>query len=262
MFKSTNRMMGLVIAGSLVGLIGCAGLPGGAPLQSGTTGTMELGMVGSGYTVASLETSAQPEKPAYTSVMFVPDEIKVHYAGPLTPDEAQAAPEDVEGEAAPVIDETTVQAGESNPIPADGWLTFKVDSTLAPIDLVKLEGSSQAIAFGTTPLPVGKYDQIRLVAGKPGSPAAQNPLDWTGILNDAETTGKYFLPSNRLHIDQGFEIREGYRTDLKFNFDAKTAMVTAGDKTILKPASVKVFAEYEKIEAATPSPAPSATPAS
>ncbi len=261
MFKSVNRTLGLVLAGSMVGLVGCMAFPGGAPLVTGATGTMDLAMVGSAYTVASLATAAQPEQPTYTSVMFVPDEIKVHYAGPLSAEDAQQAPEDIEGEEAPVIDETTTQGGAENPIPADGWITFKVKEGFAAIDLTKLDGASQAITFGSTPLPVGKYDQIRLVAGKPGSPATQNPLDWTGVLNETDVSGKYFLPSNRLHISQGFEIREGYKTDLKFSFDAKTAMVKAGDKTILKPASVKVFADYEKIVTATPSPEPSATPA-
>jgi hypothetical protein len=259
MFKSVNRLLGLVLAGSMVGMVGCMALPNGAPLVTGATGTMDLGLAGSAYTVASLTTAAQPEKPTYTSVMFVPDEIKVHYAGPLSAEEAQEAPEDIEGEEAPVIDETSTQAGAEDPIPADGWITFKVKEGFAAIDLMTLDGASQSITFGSTPLPVGKYDKIRLVAGKPGSPATQNPLDWTGVLNQGDVSGKYFLPSNRLHINQGFEIREGYKTDLKFSFDAETAMVKAGDKTILKPASVKVFADYEKI--VTPSPEPSSTPA-
>lgn len=261
MFKSVNRVMGVILAGSMIGLIGCAGLPGGVPVATPATGTMEIGMAGSGYTVASLTPMAQPEKPSYTSVMFVPDSIQVHYAGPLTNDAIQAPPEEIEGEEAEVIDESTTQSGEATPIPADGWVTFQVTDGFAPIDLVTLANSTQAIAFGTNPLPVGKYDQIRLVAGKPGSPA-QNPLAWAGILNEAEVSGAYTLPSNRLHINQGFEIREGYTTDLKFSFDAKAAMVTAGEKTLLKPTSVKVFATYEPIPAASPSPAPSETPAS
>lgn len=266
------RALSLVLASTLVG---CAGLPGGVTTSpqvlSQSAGALDLGVAGSGYAIASVtaETAAgtssgtQPEKPTYTSVMFVPDAIAIRYAGPLTEEELKAAPQDVNGAEAVVPHETTTaDEGDASAIPTDGWITFPIKDGLAPIDLSKLSSGAETLSFGHASLPPGKYDQIRLVAGKPGSPADQNPLDWKGTLSDGSAVnGKYFLPSNRLTINQGFEIRNGYKTDLKFTFDAKASMVIAGDMTLLKPGAVKVYADYAAVIEASPSPQPSATPA-
>lgn len=262
----TKRILGMMMAGSIVMVAGCMGLPNGGGLPGGSTlssgvGTLDLGLSGSSYTVAGFNVAnthgetgsggtGQPAALDFTEVMFRPELVEVHFSGALKDEEKAAAPKDIKGQDAAQTQPDPAVASEDasgSQIPADGWIKFPMKADLAAFDLMKLEGGSP-VSFGEGGLPEGKYDQIRLTARNDESKALL-----TYKTSDAKS-GNYFLPSGRLYITQGFEVRKGYETDLKFGFDVKSAMVDAGGQMIiLKPGSVRVNAKYIKIEEATSS---------
>lgn len=261
-----KRIFGLILAGSLLAAAGCVANPlgQGAPgtVQQGADGliqqgvplaNVDLGLAGSGYSIMAV-----PVSYTYSEVMFRPELVEVHYAGALSEAEEASEPEDLNGvEAAQTQPAETTQATDAtaSTVPADGWIKFPVAADFAAFDLMKL--GANPLSFGTSPLPVGKYDQIRLSAQSADSQAL---LTYKATGSDSNAySGSYFLPSGRLYLSQGFEVREGYQTDLKFAFDVQSAMVQAGGKTILKPGSVKVFANYTAIPAASPDATASAS---
>ncbi|HEY9856979.1 MAG TPA: DUF4382 domain-containing protein [Stenomitos sp.] len=240
-----KQVAALVVAGSFALMTGCALFPGIAGTGN-TTGNVNVGFAGQGYSVQAV-TQAAPSALTFNQVMFQPTKIELHYAGDVAA--TDPIPADIKGESSDqsaanaATDSDTDTAATAN----DGkWITLPVENPAA-VDLTAL--GSQTVSFGEDPLKAGKYDQIRLTGG--GTYAAVDA-------NSAAASGSYTLPSGRLYINQGFEVRAGYKTDLKFSFDPKAAMVTAGTKIILKPSSVKVFATYTQEPAASPS----ATPAS
>ncbi|HEY9897679.1 MAG TPA: DUF4382 domain-containing protein [Pantanalinema sp.] len=247
-----KRLFGLTLAGSIVIVAGCTSLPGtsGAP-ESSATGTMNFGFAGEGYTVQAANDAAN-NKPAtgnfaateltFNTILFKPTKIELHYAGELADAQKQQAPADITGTSADQSEVNASDAGDTEATAEDGkWIVLPVENANA-IDLAKLAANS--VSFGEDPLKAGKYDQIRLTGG-----GSYDAVDASASVK----TGEYFLPSGRLYIKQGFEIREGYKTDLKFAFNAKQSMVSAGSKVILKPNAVKVYADYSKVETATAS---------
>lgn len=239
-----QHVAALIVAGSFALMTGCALIPGMA--GTGTaTGTMNVGFAGEGYALQAV-TLAAPSGLTFTKVAFEPSKIELHYAGDLVA--TAPVPDDVKGE---TTDQSAVNAsdeGDTNAAANDGsWITLPVENAAA-VDLVAL--GNQVVSFGEEPLKAGRYDQIRLSGG-----GTYEAVDASGSVQ----TGSYTLPSGRLYIKHGFEIRPGYKTDLKYAFDAKQSMVTAGAKIILKPNAVKVFADYSP---EAPAATPSATPAS
>lgn len=236
-----QQLAALVVAGSFALMTGCALIPGMAGTGS-ATGTMNFGFAGEGYSVQALDLQAAPAALTFNRVTFQPTEIELHYAGDVAA--TAPVPSDVKGETS---DQSSANASTDTDASAtadDGhWITLPVENA-AEVDLTAL--GTHAVSFGEDPLKAGKYDQIRLTGG-----GSYEAVDAGG----AASSGAYTLPSGRLYINQGFEVRAGYKTDLKFAFDAKQAMVTAGAKVILKPSSVRVFATY------TPAASPSASPA-
>lgn len=239
-----KQLSALIVAGSFALLTGCTLIPGMAGTGN-ATGTMNVGFAGEGYAVQAV-TLAAPTGLTFNKVTFKPTKIEIHYAGDVAA--SAPVPADVKGEtsdqsAANASDETDTAATAN-----DGkWITLPVENP-AEVDLTAL--GNQTVSFGEEPLKVGKYDQIRLTGG-----GTYEAVDASG----SAAAASYTLPSGRLYINQGFEIRSGYKTDLKFAFDAKKSMVQAGAKVILKPTSVKVFADYSP---EAPAASPSASPAS
>jgi len=244
------RSLGLILAGSFLAVAGCMGAPNGATLDSTRTGLMNVGFAPSGYSVASLATPAfttqalTVQAPSadltYTRISFQPTKIELHYVGDLSTAEANETPDDVDGE--------TVTVPETEPAEDGRWIAFPVATDTAT-DLMNL--GNTPVSFGEKALRAGKYDQIRFTGG--GTYEATTP-------GGEVKTGTYVLPSGRLYVKHGFEVRPGYETDLKFAFDAAKSMVTAGSKIILKPNAVKVFATYTEVPAPSPEPTPTASP--
>lgn len=242
-----TKLTSLVIAGSLVAMVGCALLPNSATSVLSNGGSkLDIGFAGTGYsTQGMLTTQASGSALTYEKILFKPTKIEVHYAGALSDLEQQATPSDIKGQDS---DQSTANTGTESTASGE-WIEFPVDNN-ATIDLANL--SAGAVSFGDEALKAGKYDQIRITGE-----GSYEALDGT-----VEATGDYTLPSGRLYINQGFEVRDGYKTDLKFAFDAKTAMVSAADMVILKPSSVKVFAIYTKLVIADASPSTEASSSS
>lgn len=238
-----KQLSALVVAGSFALMTGCALIPG----LAGTgvaTGTMNFGLAGAGYAVQAVTLAASDL--SYAKVNFQPTKIELHYAGDVAA--TAPVPADVKGETSDQSAVNTSDEGDAEPTANDGkWITLPVENPGA-VDLVAL--GTQGVSFGEEPLKAGKYDQIRLSGG--------GDYEATDASGSAKA-GAYTLPSGRLYIKHGFEIKAGYKTDLKFAFEANKSMVTAGAKVILKPNSVKVFATYTKEE---PAATPSASPAS
>lgn len=245
-----KRSLGLILAGSFLAIAGCMGAPNGANPDSTRTGVMNVGFAPTGYSVASLSTpafttqaltvQAPPADLTYTRITFQPSKIELHYVGDLSAAEATEAPDDVDGE--------TVTVPETEPAEDGRWIAFPVTTDTAT-DLMKL--GDTPVSFGEEALRAGKYDQIRFTGG--GTYEATTP-------GGEVKTGTYVLPSGRLYVKHGFEVRPGYETDLKFAFDAAKSMVTAGSKIILKPNAVKVYATYTDVTTPSPEPTPSASP--
>lgn len=246
-----KQLSALVVAGSFALMTGCALIPG----MAGTgvaTGTMNFGLAGAGYAVQALPLAASDlgtlavSDLSYAKVNFQPTKIELHYAGDVAA--TDPVPADVKGETSDQSGVNTSDAGDAEPTANDGkWITLPVENPAA-VDLVAL--GAQGVSFGEEALKAGKYDQIRLSGG--------GDYEATDASGSAKA-GAYTLPSGRLYIKHGFEIKAGYKTDLKFAFEANKSMVAAGSKIILKPNAVKVFATYTKEE---PAATPSATPAS
>lgn len=247
-----KRLFGLTLAGSVVVVAGCTSLPGqsGAPAST-ATGTMNFGFAGQGYAIQAIYDAAAANQASgsfaatnltFDSILFKPTKIELHYIGELAAAEKQQEPADIAGAASDQSEVNTSDSSDTEATADDGkWIELPVENASA-IDLTTLAANS--VSFGEETLKAGKYDQIRLTGGG----------TYAGVdANDAAQGGEYFLPSGRLYIKQGFEIREGYKTDLKFAFDAKQAMVSAGSKVILKPTAVKVYADYSKVEEASAS---------
>lgn len=217
-------------------LAGCSVAPT-ASTPNTATGQVSVGLGGAGYAVQSI--LAQPSW-TFSAIAFQPTKVELHYAG--VP--GAEVPADLVNQ---VVDQSTANVSDeqdSDPTAEDGqWITLPLAEGLS-MDLTKL--SSAATWLGSGALKVGKYDKIRLTGS--GSYEAS---DGTNPQN-----GSYFLPSGRLYLNQGFEIRENTKTNLTFAFDASQAMVQAGTKVILKPTSVKVSADYEPVAAASPTPSP------
>lgn len=237
-----KQLAALVVAGSVALMTGCALIPGLAGAGS-PTGTMAFGFAGTGYAVQAV-TLAAPSDLTFSRVTFQPTKIELHYAGDVAA--SAPVPADIKGETSDQSAVNTSDEVDAEATANDGqWITLPVENPAA-VDLTAL--GNQTVTFGEEPLKAGRYDQIRLTGG--GSYEAVDAAA-------APRSGTYTLPSGRLYIKQGFEIRAGYKTDLKFAFDAKTSMVTAGSKILLKPNAVKVFATYAPVvPAATPSPSP------
>lgn len=225
-----TNLTSLVLSGALVAMVGCALLPNTNILSNGGP-KLNLGFAGTGYTTLALTTQASGSSLTFDKILFTPTKIEVHYAGALSNAESQATPTDIKGQDS---DQSAINT-EVEPATTTGeWIEFPVGNN-ATIDLTKLGTGS--ISFGESPLKTGKYDQIRLTGTG----------TYEGLDGSIAASGNYFLPSGRLYINQGFEMRDGYTTDLKFAFDPKTAMVVNTQKIILKPSSVKVFATYTKL---------------
>ncbi|HBN07599.1 MAG TPA: hypothetical protein DD435_02780 [Cyanobacteria bacterium UBA8530] len=237
MKKRWMLLCGLLMAGCTV-----------APNSSVTTptGSMRLGLVGEGYSVQSI--LAQPNW-VFGAIRFKPTKIEIHYAGAIP--QGEALPADIKGL---VADQSAVNVSDeldSDPTSNDGqWLSIPLAD--GPVrDLTKL--GDLPVSLGEGLFKTGRYDKIRLTGGG----------DYEAMDGTTPQNGNYVLPSGRLYLNQGFEIREGYQTSLAFSFNAGQAMVNAGAKVILKPTSVKVFAKYAPIEpepTASPSVSPEASP--
>lgn len=236
-----KQLSALVVAGSFALMTGCALIPGMAGTGN-ATGTMNFGFAGEGYAVQAV-TLAAPSDLTFNQVTFQPTQIEIHYAGDVAA--SAPIPADIQGETADQSAANASDEADTAPTANDGkWITLPVENP-AVVDLTAL--GNQVVSFGEEPLKVGKYDQIRLSGG--GTYAA---VDASG----SAKTGSYTLPSGRLYINHGFEIRSGYKTDLKFAFDPRKSMVTAGAKILLKPNAVKVFADYSPAATPSASPAP------
>lgn len=235
-----KQVAALIVAGSFAMMTGCALIPGLAGTGN-ATGNMNFGFAGEGYSVQSV-TLAAPSDLTFSKVTFQPTKIELHYSAAVAA--TDPVPADVKGASSDQSAVNTSDEGDTEAAANDGnWITMPVENPAA-IDLAAL--GSQVVSFGEEPLKAGKYDQVRLTGG-----GTYEAIDAGG----AAKSGSYTLPSGRLYIKQGFEIKAGYKTDLKFAFDAKKSMVTAGSKIILKPNAVKVFATYTK-DAPAASPAP------
>ena len=243
-----KRSLGLILAGSFLAVAGCMNAPNGANLDSTRTGLMNVGFAPTGYSVAStpafttqaLTVQAPGSDLTYTRISFQPTKIELRYVGDLSAAEANEAPDDVDGE--------TVTVPETEPAEDGRWIAFPVTTDVAT-DLMTL--GDTPVTFGEEALRAGKYDQIRFTGG--GTYEATTP-------GGEVKTGTYVLPSGRLYVKHGFEVRPGYETDLKFAFDAAKSMVTAGSKIILKPNAVKVYATYTEVPAPSPEPTPTPSP--
>lgn len=219
-----HRFIPLALVGTVALAAGCVATPGTTPVAP--SGRLQVALSGPGYTV-----QAQGATASYQHVYFTPSSLEVHYAGALASDAATPSPI-----AGLESDQSASNATESTEVaaPAAGWISVPLTQS-ASFDLVALDGA-QVVALGAGPLSEpGRYDQIRL-----GGTGSYETVDASGSV----ATGSYVLPSGRLYLSQGFEIRSGLVTDLKFSFDAARSMVSAGAKVILKPNAVKVFATY------------------
>lgn len=260
MFRNLSQF---VLAGTLLLVASCAvppgSLPGAAPVAGQVPAArLDLGLAGDGYAIQAQGAIATGSSAAsgsfaatgltYSHVLFTPTKIELHFAGTFSATESAADPVDLRSA---TTDESALNdsdGGDADPIASDSaWIDFPVQNAAA-IDLANLAGT-QVISFGENVLSQpGKYDEIRVTGG-----GTYEAVDASG----SAVTGAYFLPSGRLYLQQGFEIRPGYETDLKFNFDAKDSMVKAGTKILLKPNAVKVNARYLPVPVATPSPSAS-----
>ena len=252
-----SRLLCFGLVGTLVSLGGCMALPGSVPkvpaqtsTDTASSGVLSLGFAGSNYSVQALPSSAATGSYSSTGltfshVYFTPTKIEVHYAGELTDAESATDPSNIVNQ---VDDESSLNASDSvdtDPEASDSaWITIPVQST-GSIDLANLSGTQLFALGGGTLSQAGNYDQIRLTGG-----GTYEATDASG----AVATGSFFLPSGRLYLSQGFEIRDGYSTALTFNFDAHSSMVSAGPMVLLKPNSVKVNAVYSKIATDTVTP--------
>lgn len=243
-----GKMMQAVLAASLVLMAGCVALPNNAGTTSSSSeqsaalssATLDLGFAGTSYSTLSILSAevASASSLTFQKILFKPTKIEVHFVSALSELETSVKPTDIAGTEA---DQSTAETAGTEATRGE-WLEFPIENG-AEIDLTQL--GSQAVSFGNEPLKVGKYDLIRLTGA--GSYEAVDS-------NNEVKSGAYYLPSDRLYISQGFEVREGYKTDLKFAFDAKSAMVVTPEKIILKPNSVKVHAKYTELPVATASP--------
>lgn len=186
---------------------------------------LSLGLANAAYSVQA------QGSPVYGKVIFKLSKIEIHRAGTLTSAELASAPVPVKGLAYDLSGSNT-DGGDTEPTASDSaWLTFPVQLG-ATVDLTTL--TSTPINLGLQQLSAGKYDQVRLTG--------DGTYEIAGV-----GTGSFTLPSGRLYLKSGFELRDGYQTQVKFGFDPASSIVMAGPKVLLKPNSVKLFARYTPI---------------
>jgi len=109
-----------------------------------------------------------------------------------------------------------------------GWMEIPVDPTVKmPVDLLVLR-NGVLLGLGSAPLPVGHYQQIRLVLAP--NTGAEPPFNQSVVTADG-VTHALEVPSGTIKIVHGFSVDTPQATDLTLDFDASQSVKKRGNGT-------------------------------
>jgi len=107
-----------------------------------------------------------------------------------------------------------------------GWMEIPVDPTVKmPVDLLVLR-NGVLLGLGSAPLPVGHYQQIRLVLAP--NTGAEPPFNQSLVTADG-VTHALEVPSGTIKIVHGFSVDTPQATDLTLDFDASQSVKKRGN---------------------------------
>ena len=108
------------------------------------------------------------------------------------------------------------------------WMEIPVDpAVIMPVDLLVLR-NGVLLGLGSAPLPVGHYQQIRLVLAPNAGvepPFNQSVVTMDGVIHALE------VPSGTIKIVHGFSVDTSQPTDLTLDFDASQSVKKRGNGT-------------------------------